>query len=277
MTSLGETYEGRDCVKKRPRRLHLGVGLFLAGSLLVVVAILAATTSLFPSVGVNHYGSYKLAGITTGLGVPAVFIGVFAVLPATSDRVRAAAAIGSSISILGVGMFWYAYPAHWRGYGEQLTLPVVAVYFTGLIITFWCLFTAVVNFKTRNDPGGTVTMEVLRKGETKVVEVERSRGFGSVGVFGDQPDGEIDTTSAPVSDGGATNDDISSPIARRSATPETTRPATDTYCGNCTHFDYVRTDNGMTPYCGLYDQRMTDMDACDQWTPNRWTPDRRTA
>jgi hypothetical protein len=52
------------------------------------------------------------------------------------------------------------------------------------------------------------------------------------------------------------------------ATPPT--PAqTDAYCGNCAHFDYVRTDSGMTPYCGLHDQRMTDMDACDQWQSNR--------
>ncbi len=239
--------------------------------MLVVVAILAATTSLFAAIGLDIYGSRKLAGITAGLGVPAVFVGIFAVLPATSDRVRAAAAIGSSISILGVGMFWYAYPLHWAGYNRDLTLPVVAVYFVGLVVTFWCQFTAVVNFKTRNDPGGTVTMEVTRKGETKIVEVERSRGFGSVGVFGDQPNGDIGVTTDTVSDGGATSDDISSPIQqgndRRPTTPESA--ATDTYCGNCTHFDYVRTDNGMTPYCGLYDQRMNDMDACDQWTPNR--------
>jgi MFS family permease len=270
MTSLGETYEGRDGVKKRPKRLYLGVGLFLAGSLLVVVAILAATTSLFSAVGLDVYGSRKLAGITAGLGVPAVFVGIFAVLPATSKRVRAAAAIGSSISVLGVGMFWYAYPLHWAQHGEHLTFPVVAVYFLGLVVTFWCLFTAVVNFKTRNDPGGTVTMEVTRKGETKVVEVERSRGFGSIGVFGDQPDGEIGAASDPMSDGGATNDDITSPISpQRERPPETTATATDTYCGNCAHFDYVRTDDGMTPYCGLYDRRMTDMDACDRWTPNR--------
>ncbi|MFC6754747.1 hypothetical protein ACFQEU_14970, partial [Halorubrum tibetense] len=41
----------------------------------------------------------------------------------------------------------------------------------------------------------------------------------------------------------------------------------DTYCGNCAEFDYVRTDDGMRPYCGHYDELMDDMDACDQWTP----------
>ncbi|EFW92628.1 hypothetical protein ZOD2009_07159 [Haladaptatus paucihalophilus DX253] len=271
MTSLGETYEGHGGVKKRPRRLYLGVGLFLVGSLLVVVGILAATTNSFAAMGLDNYGSYRLAGITAGLGVPAVFVGVFVVLPATSDRVRAAAAIGSSITILGVAMFWYAYPQHWRGHGEHLTLPVVAVYFTGLITTFWCLFSAVVNFKTRNDPGGTVTMEVTRKGETKIVEVEKPSGLGGIGVFGDDPVG-----TEAVSDGGAASDDISSPVdtagqgtSGTAATESTPANPTDAYCGNCAHFDYVRTDSGMTPYCGLHDRRMTDMDACERWESNR--------
>ncbi|GAA0252326.1 hypothetical protein ACFFQF_03115 [Haladaptatus pallidirubidus] len=280
MTSLGETYQGRDGVKKRPRRLYLGVGLFLAGSLLVIVGILAATTTTFAGAGVGQYESYKIAGITAGLGIPAVFVGIFTVLPATSKQVRAAVAIGSSISILGVAMFWYAYPAHWRGFGQNLTLPVVAVYFVGLIATFCCLFVAVVNFKTRNDPGGTVTMEVTRTGETKIVEVERQRGFGSVGIFGDPSEENIDA----VSDGGATADDISSPMdsgqgtngATKSTTTTVTAPntataanPTDAYCGNCTHFDYVHTDSGMTPYCGLHDRRMADMDACERWQSNR--------
>ena len=268
MTSLGETYEGHGGVKKRPRRLYLGVGLFLAGSLLVVVGILAATTDLFGAVGLDVYGARKLAGITAGLGVPAVFVGVFVVLPATSDRVRAAAAIGSSITILGVAMFWYAYPHHWAGYGQHLTLPVVAVYFVGLMTTFWCLFAAVVNFKTRNDPGGTVTMEVTRKGETKIVEVEKPGGLGGIGVFGDAPGGA--SRYQPRQRGGASSEDISSPMGsgRERTTSPRTNP-TDAYCGNCVHFDYVRTDSGMTPYCGLHDRRMADMDACERWQSNR--------
>ncbi|MCO8244270.1 hypothetical protein [Haladaptatus sp. AB643] len=274
MTSLGETYEGHGGVKKRPRRLYLGVGLFLVGSLLVVVGILAATTNLFSAVGLDMYGARKFAGISAGLGVPAVFVGVFVVLPATSDRVRAAAAIGSSITVLGVAMFWYAYPHHWAGHGQHLTLPVVAVYFVGLMTTFWCLFTAVVNFKTRNDPGGTVTMEVTRKGETKIVEVEKPRGFGGIGVFGDDPTGMESpsakaTPTAPVSDGGAASDDITSPMDTDRPSASSPVGPTDAYCGNCVHFDYVRTDTGMTPYCGLHDRRMTDMDACDRWQSNR--------
>jgi hypothetical protein len=40
----------------------------------------------------------------------------------------------------------------------------------------------------------------------------------------------------------------------------------DRYCGNCAHFDYVRTDRGIQPYCGLHDELMDDMDACEEWS-----------
>ena len=40
----------------------------------------------------------------------------------------------------------------------------------------------------------------------------------------------------------------------------------DRYGGSCQHFDYVRTDQGIQPYCGLHDELMDDMDACEEWT-----------
>jgi hypothetical protein len=160
-------------------------------------------------------------------------------------------------------------------------LPVIAVYFAGLLVTFVCLFVAVVNFTTRNDPGGTVTMEVTRKGETKVAEAERDRGgLGGIGVFGTEPDGEIpdrdgDAThgagdGSPIVDGGMEDEPLSSPIDPDSdRTPASPATPTDTYCGNCTHFEHVRTDDGMKPYCSFHGETMTDMDACDQWEANR--------
>jgi hypothetical protein len=44
-------------------------------------------------------------------------------------------------------------------------------------------------------------------------------------------------------------------------------PTGDSYGGSCAHFDYVKTGQGMQPYCGLHDEVMEDMDACQQWTP----------
>jgi hypothetical protein len=82
-----------------------------------------------------------------------------------------------------------------------------------------------------------------------------------------------------VSDGGSAEADISSPLDEAGpegpsspSTPSPGSPAArdgpgDTYCGNCAKFDYVRTDDGMRPYCGHYDELMDDMEACDSWTP----------
>lgn len=318
MTSLAEVYE-ETTEGPELQRLYLGTGLFVAGVGLSLLAILIGSTGVLSGFGVDVYGARHIAGILAGIGVPAVLMGVFSVLP-TSRRIKAAAAIGASICVLGVTLFWHAYPTYWiTGPGAQdLTLQVVGVYFIGLVTTGWCLFTAVVNFKTRNDPGGTVTMEITREGETKVVEVPKSQvsevseGVGGVGMFGNKPDGNVETQtnrsgrsgstatdsgfsgggdagatsgtfgtsgpepgvglqSSPTSDGGATTQDISSPINEDSNAellhdgPDPSKA--DTYCGNCGHFDYIR-DRGMQPYCAFHDEIMDDMEACEQWAAN---------
>ena len=82
---------------------------------------------------------------------------------------------------------------------------------------------------------------------------------------------------AATSDGGAAVSDISSPLDAddgrdaeivESATDQSAAP-TDRYCGNCTHFEYVRSSDGMVPYCTRHDTAMDDMDACEEWTPNQ--------
>jgi len=317
MTSLGDVYGNTVGDDQSLRRLGLGTGLFAAGALLSVVAIVIATTGVARGAGLSTLGARHLAGVLGGVGVPAILLGVFTVLP-TSNRIKAAAVIGASVCVLGVGLFWYAYPSHWAGYGDQLTFATVTVYFVGLLTATWCLFTAVVNFKTRNDPGGTVRMEVTREGERKVIEVSRERARelrgstpdsdaqgGGVGLLGGTPDGDVETqTNDPgrntagrngrarrgaASDGGATTETISSPTSEppnpahnhdasaegdgrdaevMESEPKPRKGAADTYCGNCAHFEYVRTDAGMQPYCGLHDEAMDDMEACSEWTPN---------
>ena len=342
MTSLSETYGGQGRSEVDPRRLYLGVGLFAGGTLLLVVGILMAAEVL----GGGTYSSGEArwyGGVLGGLGVPLVMLGVMSVLPA--DRpTRAAAVVGAAVMALGVALFAHAYPYHWVGGPRpeltDLTLPTAGVYFLGTATTFWSLFVGVANFKTRNDPGGTVTMEVTHKGETKVIEVERDRLHGGgVGLLGSTPDGDVETqtnrphaddstgtggtagsrgtagsggttgspstesrqrstpstssdafasstprsssTSSPrlggsaeVSDGGSTAESISSPLDDASpdgASPDgqgsSRRGPGDTYCGNCAQFDYVRTDDGMQPYCAHHDELMDDMDACEEWTP----------
>ena len=357
MTSLSEAYGEGPGTEVDLRRLYLGIGLFLGGVLLVVAGILAAGTELLTTRGYSLGEARLYGGVLGGLGVPAVFLGIFAVLPA-SRATRAAAIVGAAVAILGVAMFYHAYPCQWIGSNcgpelADLTLATSSIYFLGTLTTFWCLFVGVANFKRRNDPGGTVTMEITRKGETKIVEVERdSRGLGGIGFLGSTPDGNVDTqtnrtgvgrsgwssgpatgpspTSAPSSDGGADTTDISSPLdtsspdntssttssrsnssrstqsrsnpsgstqsrsaastsssggttdsptgvsngARKSrggssgaGADRASKSTADKYCGSCTQFRYVRTPEGMQPYCDFHDGRMDDMDACEDWTP----------
>ncbi len=305
MTSLTEVYQGTEREVSSLRRLYAGTILVAIGAILAVVAVLVATTSLFSGYFADQFAELETAGILAGVGVPAAFVGVFIVLPA-SRRVKAAAAIGVSLCLLGVALFWHAYPHHWRGYNDNLTLHVSVVYLLGLFTVIWCLFTAVVNFKTRNDPGGMLEMNVTRRGETKIVEVDDSSGgpLGGVGLLGSDPDGEVETQTnvgsdstssstgetngtggiggagtVATSDGGSKATAIDSPLETSDGRdaefvdapvePDESGGPADQYCGNCRHFEYVRTSSGMVPYCGYHDGAMENMDACEEWTPNK--------
>ncbi|APW98143.1 hypothetical protein CHINAEXTREME_10240 [Halobiforma lacisalsi AJ5] len=318
MTSLTEVYEGTEREVTSLRRLYAGTALVLLGAALAIVAVLVATTDLFAglAIGVVDWGIadqfvvVQVAGVLAGLGVPAALVGVFIVLPA-GPRVRAAAAISASLCLLGVSLFWYAYPENWRYGSDQLTLEVSAIYLLGLFTAVWCLFTAVVNFKTRNDPGGMLEMNVTRKNKT-VLEVEDSDdstgGLGGIGFLGSTPDGDVETqtntdaesgdagsvgaasgagtsSGGPIadaagpatSDGGSAAADITSPLdggadgAEIVGSPGSASEAepADRYCGNCRHFEYARSSSGMVPYCTRHETAMDDMDACDEWVPNR--------
>jgi len=307
MPSLSEVYEGKER-EVSLRRLTFGLGLFAAGSLLVVAGVVVATTDLVYGTDIAALTAKRqLGGVVAGVGVPAVFLGVFAVLP-SGRLTKAAAVVGAGIGVVGVALFIHAYPCRWSGSvcgagKPNLTLATVGLYAFGVLLTFWCLFVGVANFKTRNDPGGTARVTVTRKGETRYVPVERpSRGAGTggIGFFGNTPDGDVKTQTAgagTASDGGTDSESITSPLggsasASGSSASTTDRqsgagssdgtaagrgpgsrdPATgpegaagDVYCGNCTFFEYVRTDEGIRPYCGAHDELMEDMDPCQQW------------
>ncbi|MDS0475010.1 hypothetical protein [Natrinema sp. 1APR25-10V2] len=306
MTSLTEVYDGT-ARGVTSRRLYAGTALVLLGALLAVVAVLVATTDLFSGYAVEFSGdmaaqfaTVRAAGVLAGLSVPTLLVGVFVVLPA-GRRVRAAAAISASLCLFGVALFWHAYPHQWRYGSDQLTLEVSAVYLLGLLAAIWCLFTAIATFKRRNDPGGNLKMNVTRHNKT-VLEVDdssESGGRGGIGFLGGTPDGDVETQTneaadvgtsgratgstpgrrvgAATSDGGSATADITSPLDAsdgrdaeivESSTERQDAP-TDRYCGNCSHFEYVRSADGMVPYCARHETAMDDMDACEEWTPNR--------
>ena len=287
MTNLADVYEGHVGEVHSPRRLHAGAAVVSIGAALVVVGMVVGTTSVLELVGFGQFEIRATAAILAGLGTTGCLLGVCTILPA-SNRIRAATVIGLSVSLLGVALFWYAYPSHWDGHGQNLTFLVTAVYFLGTVTMVGCLFAGIATFKQRNDPGGTVNL---------VIEGEESEGgddgsesgdadpepepaapdsdpdtFGGVGVLGAPPSGEVATQTG--TDGGAVERDVTSPLddaqvlgrgERAPAEPD----LADRYCGNCAHFSYVRTESGMTPYCGRHDELMDDMEACDGWQPNR--------
>ena len=278
MTSLSEAYDGGVGSVVGRRQRILGVTVFCVGAAMVVGAIPIATTDLAAWLGLDVFAARRAGGILAGLGVPAVFVGIFTVLPA--GRVtRAAATIGASLALLGVALFSHAYPYQWMSANPQLALTTTALYSLGTLITFWCLFVGVATFKTRNDPGGTARLELTEEGTIKVVSTEGSvPGFGSVGLFGRDPQPEAPTQTGraetkndemfvpePTSDGGSA---VTSPEGQRPVEAAMERGNPDKYCGNCAHFEYVRADDEITPYCGFHDELLEDMDACDQWDSN---------
>jgi len=304
MTSLSEVYYGGE-QRPDLRRLYLGVGLFLAGVLLCVGGIVAAASDLLLG-ALTIGQARELGGVLGGVGVPAVMLGVITVLPSNRrTRIAAVVGAAASLVGVGLFVAAYPCQWVGATCGAGLpdrTLSTVAVYFAGTVTTFWCLFVGVATFKTRNDPGGTARLDVTRQGETKVVEIERGGGLGGVGLFGTTPDGEVETqtnrddgstapgsgsftrsggstapsasaapSGSPASDGGATTAEIRSPLddpadsdaeVMRDEAPD----VADRYCGNCAHFEYVRTAKGIQPYCGVSEELMDDMTACDEWS-----------
>jgi hypothetical protein len=299
MASLTEVYSGGSGAGLR--RLYAGVALFGVGAVLVTAGLVVASTGIGSYLGLGLYRSRELAGILGGLGFPAVLLGTMVALPRASRGLQTAAVVGAGVCLLGVGLFARWYPVDWIGGSgnSTMTLVVAFTYFAGTILTSWSLFTAVANFKARNDPGGTISLEITKAGETRVVEVSNDelRGkLGGIGMLGGTPDGEAQTqtnrgsgsgrersTSTPsnplgdasATDGGAT---ATRSIHEPTGTDGTDdaelvddaprQPSNDRYCGNCSHFRYARTDDGLVPYCGLHSEAMEDMDACEQWSPN---------
>jgi len=279
MTSLSDVYDGGVNTVADPRQRAAGLVLFAVGVAAVVAAIALATTGLRSALDLGVIDARWYAGVLAGLGVPAGFVGIFVVLPA-SNRSRAAAAIGASLAVFGVVLYGYAYPDRWFAADPAVALVTTLIYAAGTLVTFWCLFISVATFKRRQTPGGTARVAITEEGNVRIVSTGSDpSAFGSVGMFGSDPDGNVPTQTndpgagdqikqpEPTSDGGTavTEDAIVDDEVLQAATE---RGSPDRYCGNCTHFEYVRADGEIAPYCGRHEELMDDMDACEQWAEN---------
>lgn len=193
--SLSDVYEENLGEFESLRHLYIGTALFIIGVLAVATGIVVSTTEILAGYGLNTWQHWEVAGVIAGLGLPTAFMGIFSVLPSNTRRTRLAA-LGTTICVIGVVMFFHFFPHQWHGDTPDYTLQIVSTYALGAGIAFWCTFGSIVDFKTRNDPGGTVTLEVTRQGETHYVEVDKSEldsGAGGVGFFGETPDGNVET------------------------------------------------------------------------------------
>lgn len=172
MPSLTEAYERRRSGDGSRRRRLAGGALFAAGAVAVLAAVVLASTDAGAALGWDQYDARHVAGVLGGLGPPALLVGVVVALPAAT-RERLLVGAGSAVSVAGVALFWHAYPDRWYGVTpDHLTFEVAAVYAVGALVALWYVLSAVATFRARNDPQGTVTVEVTRGGETTVVEVE---------------------------------------------------------------------------------------------------------
>ncbi len=270
MASIGEVYEAQSRGMVDQRYLRLGFGLFLSGISLATVALLVATTGIAESFGLSIFDARHIAGIIGGIAVPLALLGILLLFPA-DRRAWGVAAIGGGITILGVTMFWYAYPTDWAGYGRDLTPIVSAVYAFGIITIAWSLFTTVATFKRRNEPGGTVNLHVTPEtGVPKLFRVARaglahaslsgSNWFAASSTQSSSHEASDDEEQVGVTDGGEGEVVIGQP-----SEPE----SIDRYCGNCAQFTYGSDENGkLSPYCRYHDEAMDDMEPCSAWEPN---------
>jgi hypothetical protein len=168
MPSLDDAYDRRWDGLRDPQRV--GVGLVIAG--LGAFAVLAAMALVALSPG--ETGPMRLAGIVAGVGIPAMLLGVVVVLPA-SRRNRLGVLAGTALTGVGVALFAYAYPERWTRTADSLAFETLTVYAVGCAVGLWFVFSALAAQRLRNNPIGTVELEVVREGETRTVEVSRDR------------------------------------------------------------------------------------------------------
>jgi len=220
MPSLDEAYDRRWEGLRDPHRV--GAGMVLAG--LGALAVLAAMGVV--AARPDSTGAKQAAGIAAGLGVPAMLLGIVVVLPA-SRRDRLGVLAGTGLTVLGVVLFWYAYPDRWTRTADPLAFETLAVYAAGCAIALWFVFSALASTRLRNVPHGTVELEVVREGETRTVEVSRDRYQDLVGDGGDAEE-VLSELGATESESGGTQ--TSKPGERETQT----QPASDSESGTDT-------------------------------------------
>jgi len=167
MTSLDEAYSRR-LQPQRVRRIAGGCGLVIVG----VLSVLAAMALVWLGGGTTASKAY--AGVAAGAGIPVMLLGVVVVLPA-STRKRLGVVAGAALAWGGVWLFWNVYPDRWTRTADPLAFETLFLYGAGCAVALWFVFATIASLRLRNNPQGTVSLEVVRQGETETIEVSRRR------------------------------------------------------------------------------------------------------
>lgn len=181
MPSLDKAYDRRWDGLNDPQRVGIGLVLTGVGALAGLIAL--GLVALSP----GDQSAMKVAGITAGLGVPAMLLGIVVVLPASRQN-RLGVLAGAALTVIGVALFWVAYPSRWTRTDSSLAFETLIIYAIGAAIALWFVFSALAAARIRNSPLGTVELEVVREGETQTIEVSHDRYRELVSDGGDAAD-----------------------------------------------------------------------------------------
>jgi uncharacterized protein YbjQ (UPF0145 family) len=116
------------------RTVYGGFGLFFGGIALALVGIvLFLGSATVPPDDLFRYTLREVAGAAGAVGLPALLLGVTVLLP-VDRKALYAAAIGTAICLVGVGLFSAAYPYAWNVVGADRSGEVVALYAVGIVV-----------------------------------------------------------------------------------------------------------------------------------------------
>jgi hypothetical protein len=116
------------------RTVYGGFGLFFGGIALALIGIVVflASATVSPD-DLFRYTLREIAGIAGAVGLPALLLGVTVLLP-VDRKALYAAATGTAVCLVGVGLFSASYPYAWNVVGSDRSGQVVAVYALGIVV-----------------------------------------------------------------------------------------------------------------------------------------------
>ncbi|WP_372911445.1 permease [Salinigranum sp.] len=172
------------------RTVYGGFGLFFGGIALALIGIVVflASATVSPD-DLFRYTLREIAGIAGTVGLPALLLGVTVLLPVDRKALYAAAA-GTAVCLVGVGLFSASYPYAWNVVGSDRSGQVVAVYAFGIVVVIGATGAALVGHHIHR---ASTTERVV---EREVVESGASRDTPRETVTDEQVRRDIDEAMA---------------------------------------------------------------------------------